>query len=64
MIALDPKTLEIPTTENQSAEIGIDGSQQRPSGGKTQMGTRHVLVSSVAVDSDLRRELELIVNLN
>ena len=54
MIVLDPETLEISTTENQSSEICIDGFKQRPSGGKTQMGTRHVLVFSVAVDSDLR----------
>jgi hypothetical protein len=53
MIVLHPETLEIPARKDDASKVGVDGFEERLGRGKTQIGTRHVLVSPVAVDSEL-----------
>jgi hypothetical protein len=53
MIALHSKTLKVSATEYQASKIGVNGLEERLCRCETQVGTRNVGISAVAVDSDL-----------
>lgn len=53
MIAFHSKTLKVSAAEYQASKIGINSLEERLCRCETQVGTRNVGVSAIAVDSNL-----------